>query len=140
MSYLNFVVLPQGDRWYLMALLRPPCGWSTGFLATPRVIDFLPARRLHPALLLEHFLFSGRATHPLDPTEYIENTFLTPEGSFIRLALVRVSSLSITDLVPTPREYLMPSSGSTSISDIGWFFGKFLIRKKLVGTVKKSLR
>ena len=25
-NYLNLVVLPQGVRWYRMALLRPPCG------------------------------------------------------------------------------------------------------------------
>ena len=41
-NYLNFVVLPQGVRGYFIDLVRPPCGWSTAFIATPRTIDLTP--------------------------------------------------------------------------------------------------
>ena len=51
--YLNFVVLPQGVRGYLIAFVRPPCGWSTGFFATPRTIDFFPRIRQNPLLPFE---------------------------------------------------------------------------------------
>src|SRR6185312_3459879 len=28
----------------------PPCGWSTGFIATPRTVGRLPFQRIRPAL------------------------------------------------------------------------------------------
>ena len=40
--YLNLVVLPQGVRGYFIDFVRPPCGWSIGFIATPRTIDLKP--------------------------------------------------------------------------------------------------
>src|SRR5512134_4091701 len=33
----------------------PPIGWSTGFIATPRLCDFQPSQRLRPALPIETF-------------------------------------------------------------------------------------
>src|SRR5499425_3619992 len=37
----------------------PPCGWSTGFMATPRTTGFLPFHRMRPALPIETFELSG---------------------------------------------------------------------------------
>src|ERR1043165_488863 len=33
----------------------PPCGWSTGFMATPRLCGILPIQRFRPALPSETF-------------------------------------------------------------------------------------
>src|ERR1700694_6238876 len=48
--------LPHGDTgWRPPELLPspPPSGWSTGFIATPRVCGRLPFQRLRPALPIE---------------------------------------------------------------------------------------
>src|ERR1700675_4741945 len=48
--------LPHGDPgWRPPELLPspPPSGWSTGFIATPRVCGRLPFHRLRPALPIE---------------------------------------------------------------------------------------
>lgn len=60
--YLYLVVLPQGVRGYLTALVRPPWGWSTGFIATPRTIGLTPNFLQKPDLVLLHFLCSLKAT------------------------------------------------------------------------------
>ena len=44
---------PRGDRMRVaLAGLAspPPCGWSTGFMATPRTVGLMPRQRLAPAL------------------------------------------------------------------------------------------
>src|SRR3546814_13310416 len=43
----------------------PPCGWSTGFFATPRVSGRLPSQRLRPALARFWFWLSGFDTAPI---------------------------------------------------------------------------
>src|SRR5215467_11618149 len=43
----------------------PPCGWSTGFMATPRLTGFLPIHILRPALPIATFSWS---TLPICPT------------------------------------------------------------------------
>jgi hypothetical protein len=60
--YLYFVVLPQGVRGYFIDFVRPPCGWSTGFLATPRTIDLQPHERQYPALVLLKYFLKGSDT------------------------------------------------------------------------------
>src|SRR5438128_6731001 len=42
----------------------PPCGWSTGFIATPRTTGRLPSQRLRPALPTTVFWLSGLDTAP----------------------------------------------------------------------------
>src|SRR4030095_14782240 len=37
----------------------PPCGWSTGFIDTPRLCGMRPIQRLRPALPIETFMLSG---------------------------------------------------------------------------------
>src|ERR687888_627714 len=37
----------------------PPCGWSTGFIATPRTRGRLPSQRVRPALPMEIFSWSA---------------------------------------------------------------------------------
>src|ERR1700735_813241 len=47
----------------------PPCGWSTGFIETPRLCGRLPIQRLRPALPSEIFSCS---TLPTWPTEAMQ--------------------------------------------------------------------
>src|SRR4030095_5844615 len=42
----------------------PPCGWSTGFLATPRVSGLTPIHRVRPALASVWLPLSGFDTAP----------------------------------------------------------------------------
>ena len=56
--YLNFVVLPHGVRGYLTDFVRPPWGWSTGFIATPLTRGLFPKVLQYPALPLKHLEFS----------------------------------------------------------------------------------
>src|SRR5262249_11526138 len=42
----------------------PPCGWSIGFIATPRLCGRHPIQRVRPALLIEMFMWSGFDTAP----------------------------------------------------------------------------
>src|SRR3954463_5268561 len=61
------VGLPQGVTGWRPPEVRPsppPCGWSTGFLATPRVSGRLPIQRLRPALAKFWFWLSGLETAP----------------------------------------------------------------------------
>src|SRR5262245_46747511 len=47
------VGLPQGvTGWRPPEVLPspPPCGWSTGFIATPRTVGRFPSQRVRPAL------------------------------------------------------------------------------------------
>src|SRR5215203_4376044 len=48
----------------------PPCGWSIGFMATPRLCGRLPSQRLRPALPIEMFMWSGFDTAPTVPKHW----------------------------------------------------------------------
>src|SRR6478672_7484162 len=43
----------------------PPCGWSMGFIDTPRLCGMRPIQRLRPALPIETFMLSGFDTAPI---------------------------------------------------------------------------
>src|SRR4051794_27919081 len=61
------VGLPQGVTGWRPPEVRPsppPCGWSTGFLATPRVSGRLPSQRLRPAFARFWLALSGFDTAP----------------------------------------------------------------------------
>src|SRR5512146_1177198 len=47
----------------------PPCGWSTGFMETPRLCGLRPSQRLRPALPIEMFMWSGFDTAPMVPVQ-----------------------------------------------------------------------
>jgi len=49
-NYLFFLATqPHGDTSGLFVLVLPPCGWSTGFIATPLTFDFKPLFFKEPA-------------------------------------------------------------------------------------------
>src|SRR5215831_2855684 len=48
--FLPFGGEPQGEVHCLPPLVRPPCGWSTGFIEMPRLCGMRPIQRMRPAL------------------------------------------------------------------------------------------
>src|SRR5687767_1958642 len=66
--FFPFVLLPQGvTGWRPPEVLPspPPCGWSIGFMATPRTTGLMPFQRLRPALPITTFWWSGLETAPI---------------------------------------------------------------------------
>lgn len=78
---MYLVVLPQGVRGHLIDLVRPPCGWSTGFRATPRTWGFKPKLRQKPDFVFANKDLVFNETAPKDANEYKENVLRTPDGS-----------------------------------------------------------
>src|SRR5436305_10360776 len=65
--FLPLVGLPHGVTGWRPPEVRPsppPWGWSTGFLATPRVSGRLPIQRVRPALANVWLALSGFDTAP----------------------------------------------------------------------------
>src|SRR4029077_17670185 len=58
----------------------PPCGWSTGFIATPRTVGRLPIQRERPALPIETFSCSTLPTGPTVAMQSTETSRISPEG------------------------------------------------------------
>ena len=65
--FLPLVGLPHGVTGCRPPEVRPsppPCGWSTGFMVTPRLTGLRPSQRLRPALPIEVLAWSGFDTAP----------------------------------------------------------------------------
>src|SRR5207344_1550230 len=65
--FLPLVGLPHGvTGWRPPEVLpsRPPGGWSTRFMATPRPVARRPSQRCRPALPMTMFWLSGLLTAP----------------------------------------------------------------------------
>src|SRR5262245_1549954 len=65
--FLPLVDLPQGVTGCRPPEVRPsppPCGWSTGFIATPRTTGLRPFQRTRPALPIDTLELSGLETAP----------------------------------------------------------------------------
>src|SRR5512139_1312663 len=70
--FLPLVGLPHGVTGWRPPEVRPsppPCGWSTGFLARPRVSGLTPIQRLRPALAKFWYWLSGFDTEPAVPMQ-----------------------------------------------------------------------
>src|SRR3984885_16320443 len=59
----------------------PPCGWSTGFIETPRFEGLIPFQRLRPALPIETFSWSVLPTWPMVAMHSTRTLRVSPEGS-----------------------------------------------------------
>src|SRR5882757_2960987 len=59
----------------------PPCGWSTGFIETPRLEGRIPFQRLRPALPTVTFSWSVLPTWPMVAMHSIRTLRVSPEGS-----------------------------------------------------------
>src|SRR5918992_1351414 len=65
--FLPLVGLPHGVTGWRPPEVRPsppPCGWSTGFMVTPRLTGRQPSQRLRPALPMVAFEWSWFETAP----------------------------------------------------------------------------
>src|SRR5579864_9744528 len=60
----------------------PPCGWSTGFIDTPRLCGRLPSQRDRPALPMVTFSWSMLPTCPIVAMQSCETLRVSPEGNF----------------------------------------------------------
>src|SRR6478672_1251614 len=56
--------LPHGLTTFRPPRVRPPCGWSTGFMTSPRTFGRRPSQRLLPALPCESSSCSALPTVP----------------------------------------------------------------------------
>src|SRR5882724_12086857 len=66
--FLPLVGLPHGVTGWRPPEVRPsppPCGWSIGFIETPRLCGLRPIQRWRPALPIEMFMLSGLETAPM---------------------------------------------------------------------------
>ena len=60
--------------------VRPPCGWSTGFMDSPRVIGRLPSQRARPALPSEMLAWSELPTSPIVARQRASTLRISPDG------------------------------------------------------------
>src|SRR3984957_17373538 len=54
--FLPLVGKPHGVTGWPPPLVRPPCGWATGFMVMPRLCGMRPFQRTRPALPIEMFM------------------------------------------------------------------------------------
>src|ERR1700681_3317423 len=59
----------------------PPCGWSTGFIETPRLTGRHPSQRVRPALPIVIFSWSRLPTWPIVAMQSCDTLRVSPEGS-----------------------------------------------------------
>src|SRR5688572_6668919 len=80
--FLPLVDLPQGVTGWRPPEVRPsppPCGWSIGFIATPRTTGLRPFQRMRPALPNETLELSGFETAPTVPMHSAGTMRVSPE-------------------------------------------------------------
>src|SRR5690606_10567568 len=83
-----WAILPHG----VIGILRPtgalpsppPCGWSLGFIVTPRTVGRTPSRRFRPALPSEIFSWSRFPIWPMVALFVCRTKRISVEGSLIR--------------------------------------------------------
>src|SRR5204863_2529126 len=73
---------PHGDTGGCADAVRPsppPCGWSIGFMATPRTVGRTPRQRLRPALPMDSRLCSELPTSPIVARQSMCTLRISPE-------------------------------------------------------------
>src|ERR1700730_9948203 len=58
----------------------PPCGWSTGFMTTPRTVGRLPFHRMRPALPQLMLACSALPTSPTVARQRTSTRRISPDG------------------------------------------------------------
>src|SRR5688572_20591666 len=90
----------------------PPCGWSTGFMATPRTVGRLPFHRMRPALPQLMFDCSALPISPTVARQRMSTRRISPEG--IRSVAYAPSRPSSWIPTPAERASLAPPPGRSS--------------------------
>ena len=101
----------------MIDLARPPCGWSTGFRATPLTWGLSPKFRQYPDLVFVKSALFFNETEPNDAIEYNEKVFRTPEGSWSKAVWEANSTFISRANVPELRAYWIPAPGNNSIKE-----------------------
>src|SRR5919205_658321 len=92
----------------------PPCGWSTGFIATPRTVGRLPFHRIRPAFPQLMLACSALPTSPTVARQRTSTLRISPEG--IRSWASRPSRATSCTLVPAERAIFAPPPGRSSMA------------------------
>src|SRR4051812_7820206 len=92
----------------------PPCGWSTGFMATPRTVGRLPFHRMRPALPQLMLLCSALPTSPTVARQRTSTLRISPEG--MRSCANAPSLATSCTLAPAERAIFAPPPGRSSIA------------------------
>src|SRR4051812_31275808 len=92
----------------------PPCGWSTGFMATPRTEGRLPFQRIRPALPQLMLDCSALPTSPTVARQRMSTLRTSPDG-MRSWAYGPSLATSWTD-VPAERAIFAPPPGRSSIA------------------------
>ena len=109
--------LPHGETgWRPPEVLPspPPCGWSTGFMTTPRTVGRLPFQRIRPALPQLMFDCSALPTSPTVARQRTSTNRISPEG--MRSVAREPSRATSWALMPAERAILAPPPGRSSIA------------------------
>src|SRR4051812_19459099 len=92
----------------------PPCGWSTGFMTTPRTVGRLPFQRMRPALPQLMFDCSALPTSPMVARQRTSTLRISPDG--MRSCAKRPSLATSCTLVPAERAIFAPPPGRSSMA------------------------
>src|SRR5205085_1150550 len=92
----------------------PPCGWSTGFMATRRTVGRLPFQRMRPALPQLMLDCSALPTSPTVARQRMSTLRTSPDGS--RSWAYGPSFATSWTLAPAERAILAPPPGRSSIA------------------------
>src|SRR6476469_1162513 len=106
---------PHGDTgWRPPEVLPspPPCGWSTGFMTTPRTVGRRPFQRMRPALPQLMVDCSALPTSPIVARQRTSTKRISPEG---RRSVAREPSRATSWAeLPAERAILAPPPGRSS--------------------------
>src|ERR687889_2305385 len=91
----------------------PPCGWSTGFMATPRTVGRLPFQRMRPALPQLMLDCSALPTSPTVARQRTSTNRISPDG-MRRVAREPSLATSCAEL-PAERAIFAPPPGRSSM-------------------------
>src|SRR3954469_6761482 len=92
----------------------PPCGWSIGFMATPRTVGRLPFHRMRPALPQLMLLCSALPTSPTVARHRTSTLRISPDG--MRSCAYGPSLATSCTPAPAERAILAPPPGRSSIA------------------------
>src|SRR5258706_7860679 len=77
--FLPLAGCPHGDTGWRLPRVRPPSGWSTGFMVSPRTVGRMPRQRFAPALPIWRRLCSSLPTSPIVARQFTCTRRISPE-------------------------------------------------------------
>jgi hypothetical protein len=111
---LNLAILPHGVNSGELVLVRPPWGWSTGFIATPLTDGLFPHKTLRPAFPITCLLLKILEDLPKVTMQLDVIVIFLDEGNRILEIFFSESFDKSMQYVPADRAYLPPELGWSS--------------------------